>query len=202
MDVYWVHFIPESLYFRYLLSKIAPIYRWEISKVTSYEDVYTRLDLLFTDPFAGTNRPAFHPPVGLRNKMQALLLYLTGDMLESYSSSLTEKMDVELERLTPSINYMDDYFTENPSLAAVAGQSHLAPNYFHRVFSKKFGMTPLNYMIMRRMEYAQGLLGSTPLSIKETARACGYQNEFYFSRIFKNYLGISPSEFRRRERMA
>ena len=199
MDVYWVHFMPESLYFRYILSNIAPIYSWDITKVSSYKDIYTRFDLLFTDPFSGSNRPAFHPPVGLRNKTQALLLYLTGDMFERYGPTLMEKPDPELERLKPSIDYMDDHFTENPSLAEVAGQSHLASNYFHRVFSKKFGMTPLSYMIMRRMEYAQGLLGSVPMSIKEVARTCGYDNEFYFSRIFKKHLGTSPSEFRRKE---
>ncbi len=196
MDVYWVHFMPESLYLRYILSKIPQFHQWEISKVSFYKDIYTRLNLLFADPFAQINRPAFHPPMGLRSKMQSLLLYLTGDMLEGHNSSLMEKPDAELERLKPSIDYMDHHYIANPSLAEVAAQSHLAPNYFHRQFSKKFGMTPLNYMLRRRLEYAQRLLCTASLNVKEIAGICGYDNEFYFSRIFKKHLGTSPSDFR------
>jgi len=54
-------------------------------------------------------------------------------------------------------------------------------------------------MIMRRLEYAQGLLCTTSMNIKEVAKKCGYNNEFYFSRIFKQHRGTNPSDFRKSE---
>ena len=201
MDVYWIHFIPESLYFRYMLSGMPSYRKWAISEISCFENIYTRFDELFGNPFAKTNSPATSPPAGLRSKTHSLLLYLTGDMLEAGGSSPTEKPDAEFERLKPSIDFMDDHFIASPSLAEVAGKSHLAPNYFHRIFSKKFNTTPLNYMTRRKLEYARQLLCTTTLSVKEISGICGYDNEFYFSRSFKKYLGTSPSGFRRIEWM-
>jgi AraC-like DNA-binding protein len=92
---------------------------------------------------------------------------------------------------------MNDEFKNNPSLEVIASKSAMAPNYFHRVFKKKFGLTPFTYMQRLRMEVAIRMLMTTSKSVKEIAFATGYDNEFYFYRQFKKYCGYSPGEMRK-----
>ncbi|NQV32864.1 MAG: helix-turn-helix transcriptional regulator [Phycisphaeraceae bacterium] len=82
-----------------------------------------------------------------------------------------------------------------PPLAQIAACSHLAPTYFHRVFRDLFHTTPLTYMTRRRLDSARQLLSSTSLPVKEIAYRVGYDNEFYFSRIFRKHFGLSPKDF-------
>ena len=98
----------------------------------------------------------------------------------------------------PSIKYMDAHYKDNPSLEVVAGKSHLAPNYFHSLFSATFDVTLFAYMLKRRMYTARQLLSNTTMTVKEVAANVGYDNEFYFSRVFKKQFGVSPSRSRQR----
>jgi AraC family transcriptional regulator len=78
-------------------------------------------------------------------------------------------------------------------LAAVAGMS---PNYFHRVFTKTMGLTPNQFILMKRMSKARELLATTGESIADISFRCGFENIAYFSYVFKRYSGITPSSFR------
>ncbi|MCG8310730.1 MAG: AraC family transcriptional regulator, partial [Cytophagales bacterium] len=76
-------------------------------------------------------------------------------------------------------------------------KSSLAPNYFHRIFKKNFGLTPYNYMLRLRMEMAVRLLTSTTKSVKEVAFETGYENEYYFYRQFKKHYNYSPGKLKK-----
>jgi AraC-like DNA-binding protein len=92
---------------------------------------------------------------------------------------------------------MDSEYIRNPSLIEIAACSNISPNHFHRIFTETLNTTPLNYMLNLRLSQAIGLLSSTSLNIKEIALKVGYDNEFYFSRIFKKHFGICPSDIRK-----
>ena len=57
-------------------------------------------------------------------------------------------------------------------------------------------MSPQQYLISYRMEKACRLLDETDLKISDVARSVGYEDEFMFTRMFKNKKGISPSEYK------
>lgn len=84
------------------------------------------------------------------------------------------------------------------SLAILARQAGLSPNYFHKLFHETIGVTPNEYIIKLRLEQAKELLVRTDLQIYKVAMECGFENVPYFSSIFKKRLGISPQEFRKR----
>ena len=79
------------------------------------------------------------------------------------------------------------------SLAAIAGIS--VPHYF-ALFKSQTGCTPLDYFTRLRMRRAGELLAGTSLNVKEVAGAMGYEDPFYFSRVFKSVHSLSPSEYR------
>ncbi len=68
------------------------------------------------------------------------------------------------------------------------------PDYFRRAFKDRMGLTPQKFRELKRMEFAASRLGMG-FSVKEVAAELGYADPYFFSRMFKRYLGASPSSY-------
>lgn len=68
---------------------------------------------------------------------------------------------------------------------------------FNHLFKDVMGVSPLNYYIRLRIDNACMLLECTDLSIAETAQKVGYEDPIYFGQIFKKYIGVSPSKYKK-----
>lgn len=92
--------------------------------------------------------------------------------------------------------YIELNFREQFSLPDLASTFGYTPSYINRIFKKEYGVSPLQYQTSWRIERAKKMLEQNPDSnISTVAELVGYGNPRYFSRIFKNELGISPSEW-------
>ena len=69
--------------------------------------------------------------------------------------------------------------------------------YVSRVFKETTGESPISYLIRVRLVKACGLLAGNGASVREIARQVGYEDAYYFSKLFKKYYGVSPMEYRR-----
>ncbi len=87
----------------------------------------------------------------------------------------------------------------NFSLTEFAELSKMSPSRFSHLFKETYGKSPYSYYLNIRMNYAKSMLATTGLSVGEIATQLGYDDVFYFSRIFKKFTGLSPSYFRRNE---
>lgn len=85
---------------------------------------------------------------------------------------------------------------ENISIKKIAQQVYMNPNYFCDYFKNQTGETILDYVTSARLEKAKELLEKTDLKIYDIAISVGYQDTKYFSRLFKQWLGQTPSQFR------
>lgn len=84
-----------------------------------------------------------------------------------------------------------------PELAAMAGMS---PSHFFRVFKQHLGTSPHEWLRRERITHAKRRLIETDEAIKQVASQCGYSDQFFFSRDFKQVTGFTPTDFRKRER--
>ncbi|TMW71259.1 helix-turn-helix domain-containing protein [Alteribacter natronophilus] len=84
------------------------------------------------------------------------------------------------------------------SIADAARETGLSDVQFSRRFDQSVGMPPMEYLTVLRMRKARTYLIETEKTMDDIAASIGYQNGFYFSRIFKKKMGMAPSEFRRR----
>ncbi|WP_458118780.1 response regulator transcription factor [Paenibacillus sp. Z6-24] len=94
-------------------------------------------------------------------------------------------------------SYIDNYYNQKGlTIHEVARKNHVSPNYLSYLFKKYTGFKLWEYVIKLRMEESRELLTSTDLRRYEVADKVGYESPEHFSKIFKKYYGISPSEFK------
>lgn len=100
--------------------------------------------------------------------------------------------------LSPALAAMHERFTDNDltvsSLARLCGVSEV---YFRKLFLESRGVSPKDYIISLRMEYAKQLLTEAQVSVSEAALMCGYAEPCHFSREFARRVGKSPSAYRK-----
>jgi len=82
----------------------------------------------------------------------------------------------------------------NRDLAALA---RLSTFHFNVAFHNRFGNSPHQYIIRRRLERAQGLMLSTDATLSEVAIECGFADQPHFTRMFRRFVGESPAAWRR-----
>lgn len=83
-------------------------------------------------------------------------------------------------------------------VSTLAAQASVSPSHYFALFKRQMGTAPMDYFIRLRMNHARQLLDSTCFSIKEVAATMGYDDPFYFSRVFKSVHRVAPAEYRRR----
>ncbi|MFG1731007.1 HTH-type transcriptional activator Btr [Paenibacillus sp. GM2FR] len=96
--------------------------------------------------------------------------------------------------------FIDCHYNEALTIGQLAGMANICPKYFVDLFKKTFGQTTIDYLTHVRMNHAKRYLAESDDRLRDIAQRVGYKDEFYFSRIFKKKVGISPSEYARNSR--
>lgn len=100
------------------------------------------------------------------------------------------------ELIRQAKEYIDNHFHKDMSLDDVSRELNISPYYFSKLFKEETGENFVEYVTGRRMDRAKQLLKNPEKSIKEICVEVGYSDPNYFSRIFKKYQGISPTEYK------
>jgi AraC-like DNA-binding protein/ligand-binding sensor protein len=87
-------------------------------------------------------------------------------------------------------------YTRKISLGEIAAASGLSAPYFSSIFKEERGINLSSYLNQLRVEKAAGLLEETGFSLAQIAEACGFEDQNWFSKIFKSRMGMSPGKFR------
>lgn len=120
------------------------------------------------------------------------ILRISGDKFTPYSS---KNIPGECETIKL---YLDMHYQENISLDHLAEVSHLNKFYLSHIFSKAFGISPITYLLERRILHSKELLKSTDFSITQIAHTTGFSSSNYFSQSFKRYTGLTPAAYRKK----
>jgi two-component system response regulator YesN len=91
--------------------------------------------------------------------------------------------------------YLESHYAEDISLEDAAEQVNISPQYFSKLIKKTTGFNFIDWLSMLRVKKAKELLTNSNLTVKEVCFMVGYKDPNYFSRIFKKRIGITPSEY-------
>lgn len=94
--------------------------------------------------------------------------------------------------------YLDhNYRNENLRMRDLVEQFHVSESFLSHAFRKETGLSPKQYIVLRRIGEAQSLLENTDLSIGDIETELGFSSSVHFSSTFKKYVGMSPREYRK-----
>jgi two-component system response regulator YesN len=114
------------------------------------------------------------------------LLLLTQELRKSGNNMVVEKTK----------EYINTHYNQNITLEMIAKEVFVSPVYLSFLFKQVESINLTNYLTNARIEQAKRLLQTTIYKTYEVAYNVGYQDEKYFSRIFKKKMGMTPTEYR------
>ena len=106
------------------------------------------------------------------------------------------RVQQERSGVVRAVVHVDRHFREPLTLAGVAAQAHLSPNYFSERFRALTGTSFQSYLQQRRLAFAHSLLASTGLGVTEVCHAAGFGSLSHFGRAFRGRYGIPPTAVR------
>lgn len=98
--------------------------------------------------------------------------------------------------INDTISYMKENLDKKISLNQLARQNNLSKSQFNNLFKEETGFSPIDYLIRLKIQQACKYLDLTDLQVKEIAAKLAYHDPYYFSRIFKKIMGLSPRTYR------
>jgi iron complex transport system substrate-binding protein len=107
-----------------------------------------------------------------------------------------EGLPISEDKAVLARQYIDKHFQEDVSIRELAANLEISESHLRRIFNNKYNKSPQEYLTKTRLNNAKDLLKNNTATVKSIAKASGYTDEFYFSRLFFNHLGLSPSDYR------
>ena len=125
------------------------------------------------------------------------LCYRLQEIVETFANSAFGKTTSKnKDVIAKAISIIAQSYAEDITLDYVAQQVHLNSAYFSTLFKKETGHSFKEYLNMTRIEESKRLLTTSNYSIVDIAIAVGFEDQSYFSKVFKKYTGITPKQFR------
>ena len=136
--------------------------------------------------------------------------FVCGRLFEVFLAMLTRHTQLSVQ-IAPPVKrrnrecaavrrYIDEHFAEPLTLDALAEIAHVNKYYLVHTFSREYGVTPINYLLLCRIRESKHLLSNTDLSLSQIAQVHGFSSPSYFSQSFRRLEGISPMEYRKQKR--
>ena len=154
-----------------------------IIKISLYNELKAVMDNIY-DASKDTSLSSKLSIIGLTYEFFAILLK-------------NARLDRKTDLISASLKIIDYNFCSNVSIEKIAESLHVDSAYFSRKFTEKMQLSPKEYILNKRIERAKELLCTTDANIFEISNSVGYEDQFYFCRIFKKYTSLSPSEYRK-----
>ncbi|TGX80294.1 AraC family transcriptional regulator [Palleniella muris] len=166
----------------------------------NYCNLYPQLNLPTITAEAFDKHPSYHSYIKAYMKMadyEKMQLHGFVEILMSYFVKHAEaRLIVKDERIGRLLGYVMEHISEAITVKDLADRACLTESHLVRTFRQGMGVTPLQYVIKKKIQHAQTLLLSTDKSVQEIGRAVGFRDTSYFIRLFKKNIGFAPQEYR------
>lgn len=133
------------------------------------------------------------------------LLFSLVDNLSGASKPTADEMPeafneakVAIPIVQKAVSYIDTHYHESLRLEHVAAYVGLNPSYFSTIFKRELKINFSNYLTQKRIEEACRLLLQSNHSLSDIAFEVGFENQSYFSQIFREHTGMTPKEYRKK----
>lgn len=103
--------------------------------------------------------------------------------------------------IAKAMRYLRDFWRQHgmtsPSVEQIANGIDVSRGHLVRIFKQEIGMSPAHCIRGLRLDHAAMMLSRSNISVQDIAEECGFENQFHFSRAFKQQYGLAPSDYRK-----
>ena len=135
-------------------------------------------------------------PCRSRSFLIEILHFISYSFCVDDSDVEDEYENAEQELFSEIVKYLEQHLSDNITLEKVTRKFAINRNKLNEIFEKHSSMTCMNYLLNLRMDLAKIMLTKTELPISEISSRTGYSDFSYFSKVFKEQTGMTPSQFR------
>jgi AraC family transcriptional regulator, arabinose operon regulatory protein len=187
-SIYWIHFSGDKsgIYSRFSCQTMA-IERSKTSRISDRVD-------LFSEIFRNLDR-------GFSIETLEYVNLCLPHLLASFthlSQFRLIKESGEKDPVAQSINFMLENVTKKLKLEEIASETSLSASHYSRLFLNRTGHSPIDYFIQLKIQRACRLLDNSGWMIADVSREIGFDDQFYFSRVFRKVMGMTPGKYRKR----
>ena len=183
-SIYWQKYIkPLSLESAFTHIFLSPKNIWQAQILTCAKDAFLSL----------TNEE-----YGYEFYVRYLLSKIILLVLQNFHSTtqLQHKNQMDINRTRQMLSYIQTHFTEHLSIAQIAESVFVSQRECIRCFKNVIRITPMQYIIEMRIQKAKTLLLETDMRIIDICINCGFEDQSYFTKIFRKKTGLPPLKFR------
>jgi AraC-like DNA-binding protein len=184
-SIYWIHFGGErSFHFKEFFGKVTPIERSSKARIDDRINLFHELLTALESGFSIQN--INYANLCLNNLLTSFFFVETYRAVKGYKSS---------DPVDQLILFMQKNIHKNLKIKDFSIHANLSESHLSKIFRNKTGSSPLDYFINLKMQEAIRQLTNQSLKIKEVAYRLGYNDPYYFTRIFTKHIGTSPALF-------
>jgi AraC-like DNA-binding protein len=190
--IYWIHFKGEiAAYIVELILQKSRNYKphltYNENRIKLFEDIYSNLE----KGYSGDN---------LRYVNMIFYHFLSSLLYEDKFNYIENKPEDDVIALT--IAQMQQKIHTVLTLNELANFANLSVSHFSAIFRERTGYSPIEYFNHLKVQKACQYLLFTTMTVKEIALHAGIEDQYYFSRMFSRLMGVSPTEYRNRNKQA
>lgn len=157
--------------------------------IHTHDPMFIRSFLLNMDAEKARRQPFFEQYIS--NQLEAMLLSIA-----RFRKMQPHEFSVYSETLYAFRQRLLHTYSEKWSVRRMAGELNLSDSYFSIQYKKLFAISPIDDLIDIRLQAAKSMLRNTMHSVHQISVDCGFQSEYYFSKLFKKRTGTSPTAYR------
>ncbi|MES2456926.1 MAG: AraC family transcriptional regulator [Bacteroidota bacterium] len=183
-SIYWAHFtgdVAEKIYDRFLSGQkpdVRPI-PYDENRILAFEQIYAIVEHSFQE------KEMEIVNISLMHFISSMVYYKEANPAVYNTDSISS-----------SISFMKQNINAKFGIEELAKQQHISVSHYSRSFKRKTGSSPINYFNQLKIHKSCQYLYFTERSIKEIATELGFDDQYYFSRLFTNVMGMSPSKYK------
>ncbi len=168
----------------------------------NYCNLYPQLSLPYSSAEDFNNHPAYrdyatrYQAMERYEKMQLQgFVWIVASYFMKHAEKISDNTD---ERVFKVCMHIKEHISDKLTLDELSDVACVTKSHLGRLFRSAFDMSPIQYAIRCKIQYAQGLLLTTDMSVRSVSEKIGIDDVSYFIRIFKKIIGFTPLDYRER----